>query len=190
MARYAKEHQQVTRQRIIEAAGHRFKEDGIDGSGISTLMSGAGPTNGAFYAHFAPKDDLVAGVVAEEPRAQTARCRTFQPGRPGPEDLVRAYLSAEYRDHPGAGRPSAAPLDEIDRCGHGTKRAYTDGARALIDAIAARLAPEDPRAAGGKAIGLFSMLVGTLQLSRALSDRRLADEMLEQGIKNALTFTS
>ncbi|WP_319257632.1 hypothetical protein [Streptomyces sp. ID05-39B] len=117
-----------------------------------------------------------------------ARCRTFQPGRPGPEDLVRAGLSAGHRGHPGAGCPSAALLDETGRQ-DGTKRAYTDGARALIDAIAARPAPEDPRAARGKAIGLSSMLVGTVQLSRALSDRRLADETLAQGIKNALTFT-
>jgi hypothetical protein len=32
------------------------------------------------------------------------------------------------------------------------------------------------------------MLIGTMQLSRALADRRLADEVLEQGIKNALVL--
>ena len=32
------------------------------------------------------------------------------------------------------------------------------------------------------------MMVGTLQLSRALADRQLADEVLEQGIQNALTL--
>ena len=31
------------------------------------------------------------------------------------------------------------------------------------------------------------MMVGTLQLSRALADRQLADDLLEQGIRNALT---
>jgi TetR/AcrR family transcriptional regulator, transcriptional repressor for nem operon len=30
-------------------------------------------------------------------------------------------------------------------------------------------------------------MVGTLQLSRALADRQLADDILEQGIHNALT---
>jgi hypothetical protein len=30
------------------------------------------------------------------------------------------------------------------------------------------------------------MMVGTLQLARALADKRLADELLEQGIRNAL----
>ncbi|MFF3335694.1 TetR/AcrR family transcriptional regulator [Streptomyces sp. NPDC002888] len=188
MVRYAKEHKQVTRQRIIETAGHRFKQDGIDGSGISTLMSDAGLTNGAFYAHFASKDDLVAHVVAEELRTQVASYGTLRPGRPGLEDLIREYLSPEHRDHPGLGCPSAALLDEVGRCGDGTKQAYTDGARNILDEIAARLKPEDPKSARGTAIGLYTMLVGTLQLSRALSDRKFADEVLEQGIENALAF--
>ncbi|WP_405864028.1 MULTISPECIES: TetR/AcrR family transcriptional regulator [unclassified Streptomyces] len=188
MARYTKEHKTVTRQRIIATAGHRFKQDGIDGSGISTLMSDAGLTNGAFYAHFASKDDLVGHVVAQELRTQVERYATLRPGRPGLEDFVREYLSPEHRDHPDLGCPSAALLDEIGRCGDDTKQAYTDGARTIVEEIASRLAPEDPGSARGTAIGLFTMLVGTLQLSRALSDGKFADEVLEQGVENALRF--
>jgi AcrR family transcriptional regulator len=188
MVRYAKEHKQVTRQRILERAGQRFKQDGIDGSGISTLMSDAGLTNGAFYAHFTSKDDLVAHVVAGELHTQLSQYATLRPGRPGLEDAIREYLSPEHRDHPGSGCPSAALLDEIGRCGDATKQAYTDGARDIIEEIAARLTPEDPQSARGKAIGLYTMMVGTLQLSRALSDRKLADEVLEQGIENGLAF--
>ena len=70
MARYGKEHKQATRRRIIEAAGRRLKRDGIDGSGIATLMADAGLTNGAFYAHFESKEDLVANAVAEQLREQ------------------------------------------------------------------------------------------------------------------------
>lgn len=188
MARYAKEHKQVTRQRIIERAGHRFKQDGIDGSGISTLMSDAGLTNGAFYAHFESKDDLVANVIADQLRTQVKRYGTLRPGREGLEGFVREYLSPEHRDNPGDGCPSGALLDEIGRCATGTRDAYTDGARVIVDEIAGRLAPEDPRSAHGKALGLYTMAVGTLQLSRALSDPKFADEVLEQGIQNALVF--
>ena len=70
MARYGKEHKEATRRRIVEAAGRRFKRDGIDGSGIATLMADAGLTNGAFYAHFDSKDDLVATTVADQLREQ------------------------------------------------------------------------------------------------------------------------
>ena len=73
--RYGKDHKQATRQRILEAAGRRFKQDGIDGAGVATVMSDAGLTNGAFYAHFSSKEDLVANVLADQLRAQTPKLR-------------------------------------------------------------------------------------------------------------------
>jgi uncharacterized protein (DUF2336 family) len=57
-----------------------------------------------------------------------------------------------------------------------------------VDEFAARLAPEDPQSARGQAVGLFTLAVGTLQLSRALSDQKFSDEILEQGIENALAI--
>src|SRR3954462_13191970 len=70
LMRYGKDHKQTTRQRILEAAGRRFKQDGIDGAGVAVVMSDAGLTNGAFYAHFASKEDLVANVLADQLRPQ------------------------------------------------------------------------------------------------------------------------
>jgi TetR/AcrR family transcriptional repressor of nem operon len=188
MARYGQEHKDATRRRIIEAAGHRLKRDGIDGSGIATLMADAALTNGAFYAHFRSKDDLVASVVEEELRLQAAWVDALPPGRAGVEQLVRAYLSPEHRDHPEAGCPSAALLDEIGRSDVLTKTAYTTGARTIVDQIAARLAPQDPAVAQGRALSLFTMIIGTLQLSRAVADREFSDQLLEHGLGNALGF--
>src|SRR5436190_19486127 len=68
--RYSRDHKQATRHRIVEAAGRRFKQDGIDGAGVATVMSDAGLTNGAFYNHFTSKEDLVAKVLADQLRAQ------------------------------------------------------------------------------------------------------------------------
>jgi TetR/AcrR family transcriptional regulator, transcriptional repressor for nem operon len=185
--RYGKEHKQATRQRIIKAAGRRLKRDGIDGSGVATLMADAGLTNGAFYAHFASKEDLVTTAVADELRTQSENLGAVAPGRGGVEQLVRAYLSPEHRDNTEDGCPSAALLDEIGRCADTTKQAYTDGVLAFIDDIAARLAPHDPPSARVKTLSVYAQMIGTLQLSRALADRQLADEILEQGIRNALT---
>jgi AcrR family transcriptional regulator len=187
VVRYGKEHKQATRRRIIEAAGRRLKRDGIDGSGVATLMADAGLTNGAFYAHFASKEDLVATAVAHQLRTQHEGLDALAAGREGIEQLVRAYLSPEHRDNPEDGCPSAALLDEIGRCTDTTKRAYTDGMLAIIDDLAARLAPHDPPSARAATFGVFASMIGALQLSRALADRHLADEVLEQGIHNALT---
>jgi TetR/AcrR family transcriptional regulator, transcriptional repressor for nem operon len=188
VVRYGKQHKQATRQRILETAGRRLKRDGIDGSGIATLMADAGLTNGAFYAHFASKQELVATAVADQLRNQRESLGTLAPGRAGVEQYVRSYLSVEHRDNPDDGCPSAALLDEIGRCTQATKRAYTDGLLAMVDDIAARLAPQDPPSARTKTLSVFALMVGTLQLSRALADRQLADAVLEQGIHNALTL--
>ena len=185
MARYNKEHKEATRKRIIETAGRRFKQDGIDGSGIATLMADAGLTNGAFYAHFDSKDDLVTTVVGEELARQAAGLDELPPGRAGLEAFVEWYLSRDHRDHRDLGCPSAALLDEIARCDKETKQAYTNGAKAILDEVCSRLAPGDPEAARGTALALYSMLVGTMQLARALSDRKLSDAALSEGIKAA-----
>ena len=186
--RYGKEHKQATRRRIIETAGRRLKRDGIDGSGVATLMADAGLTNGAFYAHFTSKDDLVAAALADQLREQRASFSERAPGRAGVEQYVREYLSVQHRDNPGDGCPSAALLDEIGRGTDATKRAYTDGLLAVIDDITARLAPDDPPSARATTLSIFALMTGTLQLSRALADRQLADEVLEQGLQNALTL--
>ncbi|WLW57668.1 TetR/AcrR family transcriptional regulator [Streptomyces sp. YU58] len=189
MVRYGKEHKAETRRRIIETAGRRFKQDGIDGSGVSTLMKDAGLTNGAFYAHFESKDDLVATAIADQLKAQAENVvARAAPGRAGIEQIMRGYLSPQHRDNVGDGCPNAALLDEIGRCGDMTRQAYTDGVLVLIDGIASRMAPEAPSSARVKALSLLALMAGTLQLSRALTDRQLAHELLEQGVANGLAL--
>jgi AcrR family transcriptional regulator len=186
--RYSREHKQATRQRIVESAGRRFKRDGFDGSGVVGLMADAGLTAGAFYAHFESKDELVATAVADQLREQREGIGAAARQGAGIEELVRAYLSVEQRDHPEFGCPSAALLDEIGRATEATKQAYTEGALAVIDDLAAALSPEDPQSLRLKALSLYAGMVGTLQMSRALADRTLADAILEQGIQNALAL--
>jgi AcrR family transcriptional regulator len=188
MARYGKGHKEATRRRIIAAAGRRLKRDGIDGSGVAALMADAGLTNGAFYAHFTSKDDLVAAAVADQLRQQRERYNTQVCDRAGIEQMVREYLSPDHRDNPADGCPSAALLDEIGRYTDATKRSYTEGILGIADHIAALIAPENPQAARAKTLSLFATLIGTLQLSRALANRQLADTVLEQGIHNALAL--
>jgi TetR/AcrR family transcriptional repressor of nem operon len=189
VARYGKEHKQQTRQRIIAAAGHRLKQDGIDCSGVAVLMADAGLTNGAFYAHFSSKDELVAAAVADQLRSQQGRIRALAgTGRAGLEQIAREYLSGEHRDNPGDGCASAALLEEIGRCTDATRQAYTDGVMGVVDALAAVLDQPDQNAARMTALGIYALLTGTLQLSRAVADRQLADEILEHGIANTLAL--
>src|SRR5213080_2243975 len=184
--RYSKGHKQATRQRIVDAAGRRFKQDGIDGAGIATVMSDAGLTNGAFYAHFASKEDLVANVLADQLRAQRHSLDAQPADRAGLEAFIRTYLSPEHRDQCADGCPSAALLDEIARRPAATRQVFTDELMAVIDDIASRLDPADAEVARTDALTVFGLMVGTLQLARALTDRDLSDRLLEQGAETAV----
>jgi AcrR family transcriptional regulator len=183
--RYSKDHKQATRRRILEAAGRRFKQEGIDGAGVAAVMSDAGLTNGAFYAHFASKEDLVANVLADQLRAQRQSFDALPPDRGGLEAFIRSYLSSQHRDEYADGCPSAALLDEITRRPAATKQIYTDELMGVIDDIALRLDPTDPEAAQTHALSLFGLMLGTLQLARALTDRDRSDQLLARGVETA-----
>ena len=184
--RYDKDQKQATRQRILEAAGRRFKQDGIDGAGVAAVMSDAGLTNGAFYAHFASKEDLVANVLADQLRAQHQSLDSQPSDRAGLEAFVRSYLSPQHRDQCADGCPSAALLDEIARRPAATRQVFTDELMVEIDDIALRLDPTDIDAARTDALTVFGLMVGTLQLARALTDRDLSDQLLARGVETAL----
>ena len=184
--RYGKDQKQATRQRILEAAGQRFKHDGIDGTGIAAVMSDASLTNGAFYAHFASKEDLVANVLADQLRAQRQSLDAQPSDRAGLEAFARSYLSPQHRDQSADGCPSAALLDEIARRPAATRQVFTDELMNEIDDIASRLDPTDIEAGRTNALTVFGLMVGTLQLARALTDRDRSDRLLNQGVATAL----
>jgi TetR/AcrR family transcriptional regulator, transcriptional repressor for nem operon len=184
--RYAKDQKQATRRRILDAAGRRFKQDGIDGAGVATLMSDAGLTNGAFYAHFASKEDLVASVLADQLRTQRQSVDAQPTDREGLDAFIRLYLSPQHRDKSADGCPSAALLDEIVRRPDATRQVFTDELMGVIDDIASRLDPTDAAAARINALTVFGLMIGTLQLARAVTDRELSDQLLARGLETAL----
>jgi TetR/AcrR family transcriptional regulator, transcriptional repressor for nem operon len=184
--RYSPDHKQATRRRILEVAGRRFKQDGIDGSGVATVMADAGLTNGAFYGHFSSKEDLVANVLVDQLRAQRQSFDDQPSDRAGLEAFVRSYLSPEHRDQLAGGCPSAALLDEIARRGTDTRDVFTAEVMGVVDDIASRLDPTDVEAARADALAIFGLMVGTLQLARALTDRHLSDQLLARGKETAL----
>lgn len=186
MVRYTREHKDQTRQRILETAGSRLKRDGIDGSGVATLMSDAGLTNGAFYSHFESKDALVAAVISSQLQALNARLEAEAgSGRRGLDQFVQWYLSREHRDDPGSGCPNAALLDEIGRSAAPVRYAYTEAMLVVADSVASLLPGEDSGVRRLRALSLMGLLAGTVQIARAVADRTLADDLLEQGKRDA-----
>lgn len=190
MARYGPEHKVATRSRMIETAARRFKTDGIDGSGIATLVADAGLTNGAFYGHFSSKEELVASVVALQLQEQAARLEGLPPGISSVDSFVRGYLSAAHRDDLPGGCASAALLDEIGRASVAVREVYTHGVLRLIAAMARLLDGGDSHRAQERAAALFALLVGALQASRAVTDPDLSNQILGTAYDHAMSIAT
>jgi TetR/AcrR family transcriptional repressor of nem operon len=93
----------------------------------------------------------------------------------------RGHVGGVHDDRAGLGLAGDGGRDA-------TKQAYTDGVLAMIDDVAARQGPDNAQSARVQTLSVFAMMIGTLQLSRALADRHLADAVLAQGIHNALAL--
>src|SRR5277367_871304 len=102
--RYNKGRKDATRERIIEVASRQFREKGVAAVGLAAIMSNAGLTNGAFYAHFASKEELVREVLSHA----SFRNKLFKAAENGSglADAIREYLSSAHRDNPGQGCPT------------------------------------------------------------------------------------
>ena len=186
--RYGSTHKESTHQRIVDVAGRLFKERGIDATGVALVMSEAKLTNGAFYAHFASKEALVEEVIADQLRRQLERYQDAAKDVAGLEAIAREYLSPEHRDNCGDGCPSAALADELARRSESTRQAYSDGVVRLVDSLHEHLPTRSPEQARSLVLALLGLLIGTMQLARAMIDRELSDTVLESGLAAALTL--
>src|SRR5580700_7607895 len=96
-----------TRERLLRAAADVFAERGYDGPRVADIAAAAGVSNGALYAHFGSKAELLveslrahggrvlADLLAADPERPVADL-LLQVGRslPGRRD-DRGYLAAE-----------------------------------------------------------------------------------------------
>ena len=177
--RYEKGRKDATRQRIMDVASDRFRSDGIAASGLAGIMSDAGLTNGAFYPHFQSKSELVRESLAAAMDDQSSLFRQII-AEGGLDAAIAAYLSTEHRDSPETGCTLAALLPELARQPLDTRTVYMerflDAVREMASALPAQA--KDREAA---AIGIYAILIGTVQLARAVNGTPLSDRVLAAG---------
>ena len=186
--RYEKGRKEATHQRIIEVASHEFRKRGIAAAGLAGIMEEAGLTIGAFYPNFASKAELVTDTLAYTLDLQLIRMREAIESGGGLEAGIRSYLNKAHLNNPQEGCPSAALLPEIGRQADDARSAYKDGLLPFIAMLAEHLPEKDSKASKGQALALFSLLVGTLQIARAISDAALAESVLKSGIEAAVNL--
>lgn len=186
--RYEKGHKETTRRRIIETAAARFRKDGIEGVGLADLMAEAGLTHGGFYSHFSSKEALVQAAM-EEAASRSRERFTQRIEEGGLEAWIRGYMRTGHRDHPELGCAVATLAAELARHPKATRKAFTENLARLTSAIESHL-PESvaPSLKRKIAVGIFSTMVGAMQMARVVNDPALSDEILEAGIASALTL--
>jgi len=196
-----KEQAVQNRELILAAAERLFREKGVDAVGLAELMKEAGFTQGGFYNHFASKEALVSEVIGkamDEGREQLGAA-IAQSRRRGADPLIRQirwYLSPAHRDDIDCGCPIAGFAAEIPHLSKAAQASYDDGLEYIFNQIAQLVLEHDTtltRAeAHGRAISLYSHMVGSVILSRAASARQpaLADEILKQGRSRILADLS
>src|ERR1700753_2145588 len=179
--RYAKGHKDATRERIIDVASRQFREQGVAAVGLAGIMTEAGLTNGAFYSHFMSKEDLVQAVLSKALRRREETLRAASETDDGLEKTIRDYLAPRHRDRPSGGCPTAALVAEVARHPKLTRDVFTEKVSTFIELIASQIRDGSADQRRRRAIAIYGMMVGTLQIARAVNDRPLSDEILESG---------
>lgn len=187
--RYSKDHKEETHRRIVDVASKRFRMDGLEKVGVATLMADAQLTVGGFYSHFKSKEELIKEAV--DIAADETFCTAF--GEPenkeniSLEQILNRYLSVKHRDSPESGCVIAALASELRNRPEETRDMMSVKISRIIDHISDCLSKEADMASRRRvAESIWAVMVGTLQLSRIISDKKSSDQLLQNGINNAL----
>lgn len=183
--RYAPEHNEQTRERILEVASRFFREDGIAAVGLAKIMSEAGLTIGTFYTHFKSKESLVREALLRSLDARYEGLEQLLQNNEA-EVLIRSYLCPEHRDEPGTGCVVAALASEVARHPRATRQTFVTHNALSLDAIAAWLSRKGKKQDRADAAAFMGLLAGTLQIARATPDRAESDAILEAGVRAAM----
>lgn len=76
--RYSLDHKKETKAKVTAAAGRAFRKHGHAGVGVDGLAKEAGVTSGAFYTHFASKDEAFEAAVVVGMEELLAGIRRFR----------------------------------------------------------------------------------------------------------------
>ena len=166
--RYHVEETAAKHERIVKEASRLFRERGFENVSVGDVMKAAGLTHGAFYAHFASKEELQAAAVANGQQVSLGRVQRSKEKKTK-ESYADRYLSPWHRDNPGDGCTMAALGPEVARSAPELKAAFEQGLEEILSA------------GGGdrkEAIFKAAAMIGGVLLARAVQSPQFSDEIL------------
>jgi TetR/AcrR family transcriptional regulator, transcriptional repressor for nem operon len=178
---------EASHERIVSVAARAIRRSGYDGTGVADIMKEAGLTHGAFYAHFASREAMLAEAAnraCAESAALTAQVVASVPPEQALESMLRAYLSREHLEHVESGCPLAALASETPRQAPEVRRATTRHIKEMIDLIARQSPDWGQPSAHERALVTVATMVGTLLLARAVDEPALSHSLCEAALKH------
>ena len=168
--RYPAKETAAKHDRIVKEASRLFRERGFENVTVGEIMKAAGLTHGAFYAHFASKEELEKAAIAYGQNVSAGRAEGYGATKKGRKAYADGYLSTRHRDNPGDGCTMAALAQEVARSAPELKEAFGRGFEEILSA-----------AGGDRRETIFraAALLGGVVLARAVEDPRLSDEILQ-----------
>ncbi|MDR7150504.1 AcrR family transcriptional regulator [Hydrogenophaga palleronii] len=177
---------EASHERIVQAAARAIRRSGYDGTGVADIMKEAGLTHGAFYAHFASREAMLAEAAdraGAESNAFGARVVAAAPAEQALQALVQVYLSKEHLVGIETGCPVAALGSEMPRQAPEVRRAATRRIKEMIDLIARQSPDWGQPGAHERALVTVATMVGTLMMARAVDDASLSNSLCSAALK-------
>jgi TetR/AcrR family transcriptional regulator, transcriptional repressor for nem operon len=178
---------EASHERIVQAAARAIRRSGYDGTGVADIMKEAGLTHGAFYAHFASREAMLAEAAdraGAESNAFAADVIAAAPPEQSLQALMQAYLSKAHVVGIETGCPVSALGSEMPRQSPEVRRAATRRIKEMIDLVARQSPDWGQPGAHERALVVVSTLVGTLTLARAVDDPALSDALCSAALKH------
>jgi TetR/AcrR family transcriptional regulator, transcriptional repressor for nem operon len=166
--RYPAEETAAKHERIVKEASRLFRERGFESVTVGEVMKAAGLTHGAFYAHFASKEELEKAAIAYGQAVSLDRVQRRKKQK-DKDSYADSYLSRRHRDTPGDGCTMAALAQEVSRSTPVLKAAFEQGLEEILTANGGDRKEEIFRTAA---------MLGGIVLARAVENPKLSDEIL------------
>ena len=193
--RYSPDHKTESRKRILNAAAQQIRLKGPEKIGVADVMSAAGLTHGAFYAHFNSKDALVAEAIAamftEVQRHGGSLAEALDDEDADIRQALRVYLggylSPRHRDRPHGGCPLPTLAADLARTDGLARENFVSGIDRMTMRIQTALVRLGRSRAEADARAVVAQMVGAVGLARVVGVGAQSDAFLRDCLDALLT---
>jgi AcrR family transcriptional regulator len=185
--RYPPDQKAKARAALLRAGTRAMKVDGFNGIGVDGLAAAADVTSGAFYSNFANKEAMLEAIVdaaVGEPFLSDTATGTKSDRRARLNEFLADYISAHHVADPADGCVMPTLSADVARAGEATREAYGRKIAALAGQIEDLLdgaRPERRR----RAWSVVALMVGSVSISRAMSDATTQGEVIDSARRTA-----